>query len=38
MNNLRLKDKIFLILVLPLITILILSFISLYNKYEQKVK
>ncbi|MEZ4693200.1 MAG: methyl-accepting chemotaxis protein [Aliarcobacter sp.] len=38
MNNLRLKDKIFLIVVLPLITILILSFISLYNKYEQKSK
>ena len=38
MNNLRLKDKIFLILILPLITILILSFISIYNKYEQKSK
>jgi len=38
MNNLRLKGKIFLILILPLITILILSFISIYNKYEEKSK
>ncbi len=38
MNNLKLQKKIFLILLLPIVTILILSFISISNKYEKNVK
>ena len=38
MNNLNLQKKIFLILLLPLITILILTSISISNKYEKNVK
>ncbi|WP_368029723.1 methyl-accepting chemotaxis protein [Arcobacter sp. s6] len=36
MNNLKLKNKILLILTLPIITILILSFISIYDKFEKE--
>jgi methyl-accepting chemotaxis protein len=38
MNNLKLKNKIFMILILPLFTILILSFISISDKYKKSVK
>ena len=38
MNNLKLQNKIFLILLLPLITIVILSFNSIYDKYEKNSK
>jgi len=38
MNNLKLKNKIFLILLIPIVTILILSFISISNNYEKKVR
>jgi methyl-accepting chemotaxis protein len=38
MNNLKLQHKIFLILLLPIIAILILSFISIKDKYEKNVK
>jgi len=38
MNNLKLRYKIFLILLLPIVTILILSFNSIYEKYEKNVK
>ena len=36
MNNLKLKNKILLILTLPVIAILILSFISIYDKFEKE--
>jgi methyl-accepting chemotaxis protein len=36
MNNLKLKNKILLILALPIIAILILSSTSVYNKFEKK--
>ena len=38
MNNLKLKNKIFMILILPLFTILILSFISIVDKYKKSAK
>ena len=38
MNNLKLKNKILLILALPLITILILSSFSIYDKVEKELK
>ena len=38
MNNLKLRNKIFLILLLPIITIVILSFNSIYEKYEENIK
>ncbi|MDD2896806.1 MAG: methyl-accepting chemotaxis protein [Aliarcobacter sp.] len=38
MNNLKLRNKIFLILLLPIVAILILSSNSIYNKYEKNVK
>lgn len=36
MNNLKLKNKILLILTLPIIAILILSFISINDKFEKE--
>ncbi|MDZ7819104.1 MAG: methyl-accepting chemotaxis protein [Aliarcobacter sp.] len=36
MNNLKLKNKILLILALPIIAILILSLISIYDKFEKE--
>ncbi len=38
MNNLKLQNKIFLILLLPIVAILILSSNSIFNKYEENVK
>ncbi len=38
MNNLNLKNKILLIVVIPVITTLILSFISMYEKFEEENK
>ena len=38
MNNLKLKNKIFVVLILPLFTILILSFISIWDKYKNSEK
>ncbi len=38
MNNLKLKNKIFMILILPLFTILILSFMSILDKYKNSGK
>ena len=38
MNNLKLKNKILLILILPLFTISILSFISIWDKYKNSMK
>ena len=35
MNNLKLKNKILLILALPIIAILILSSSSIYDKFEK---
>ena len=38
MNNLKLKNKIFVVLILPLFTILILSFMSIWDKYKNSEK
>ena len=38
MNNLKLQNKILMILLLPIVTILILSFNSIYDKYEKNIK
>jgi methyl-accepting chemotaxis protein len=38
MNNLKLQNKIFLILLLPIVAILILSSNSIFNKYEENLK
>ena len=36
MNNLKLQNKILLILILPILSIVILSLNTLYSKYEEK--
>ena len=38
MNNLKIKNKIFVVLILPLFTILILSFMSIWDKYKNSEK
>ena len=38
MNNLKLQNKIFLILLLPLAVILILSFNSIFDKYQKNLE
>ena len=38
MSNLKLQNKIFLILLLPIVAILILSFNSVYDKYQKNLE